>query len=59
MENKCFIISVGVSQLGILLLLSAAIVVPLVDLDAAQIEAQGQVFCFGDVPVRRFLKFVL
>ena len=54
-----FINSVGVSQLGILLLLSAAIVVPLVDLDAAQIEAQGQFFCFGDVPVRRFLEFVL
>ena len=59
MENKWFIISVGVSQLGILLLLSAAIVVPLVDLDATQIEAQGEFFCFCDVPVRRFLKFVL
>ena len=59
MKDNMFIISVGVSQLGILLLLSAAIVVPLVDLDAAQIEAQGQFFCFGDVPVRRFLEFVL
>ena len=54
-----FVNSVGVSQLGILLLLSAAIVVPLVDLDATQIETQGQFFSFGDVPVRRFLEFVL